>query len=72
VLLPVLYPASWKHPKDSVKLGRETEWTTSEADGDIPSGQKLLLLDREKVVPFLEIRSLEIQHGEPAQAALVD
>ena len=72
VLLPVLYPASWKHPKDSVKLGRETEWTTSEADGDIPSGRKLLLLDGEKVVPFLEIRSLEIQHGEPAQAAPVN
>ena len=69
VLLPVLYPYSWKHPNDSVKLGRETEWTSSETDDDVPSGQKLLLLDGEKVVPFLEIRSLEFHTAEPAQAA---
>lgn len=69
VLLPVLYPFSYKNPKDVVKLGRETEWTPSDTDGEIPAGQKLLLLDGEKVVPFLEIRSLEFHTAEPADAA---
>jgi type VI secretion system protein ImpE len=75
VLLPVLYPFSWKHPKDSVKLGRETEWTAaegSEEDTETPSGQKLLLLDGERIVPFLEIRSLEFHTAEPAEAALAN
>jgi type VI secretion system protein ImpE len=56
VLLPVLYPYSSRHPKDSVKLGRETEW-----DGDVPFGQKLFLVDGEKVVSFLEIKTLEFE-----------
>lgn len=72
VLIPVLYPFSWKHPKDEVKLGRETEWTAAEDDSEIPAGQKLLLLDGEKVVPFLEIRSLEFHHADAAQPALVN
>jgi len=70
VLLPVLYPFSSKHPKDEVKLGRETEWT-AEGDSEVPSGQKLFLLDGERVVPFLEIRSLEFHHADAAQPALV-
>ena len=53
-LFPALYPFSWRHESNPVKLGRETDWI-----GDVPFGQKLLLLDGEKVVPFLEIRTLE-------------
>lgn len=59
VLLPALYPMSWQQPKDSVKLGRETDW----AD-DTPYGQKLLVLDGEKVVPFLEVRTLEFDDSQ--------
>lgn len=55
VLLPVLYPFSWQHPSDAVKLGRETVWEDSGAG----FGQKLLLLDGERVVPYLEIRELQ-------------
>jgi type VI secretion system protein ImpE len=62
VLLPVLCPLSWQHPQDEVKLGRATEW--QEIEGlETPSGQKLLLLDGEEVVPFLEMRDLQFASG---------
>lgn len=61
VFLPALYPFSYKYERDSVKLGRETDW-----DGDTPFGQKLLLLDGERVVPFLEVRTLEFDDPEDA------
>lgn len=57
VLIPVLAPFSWKHPSDEVKLGRLTEWS-GEGDNLVPFGQKLLLVDDEEAVPFLEIREL--------------
>ena len=60
VLLPVLYPLSSQHERDEVKLGRETDWVLPETDPvQIPYGQKMLLLDEERAVPYLEIRSLE-------------
>ena len=56
VLLPVLTPLVSKHPRDSVRLGRETVW--EEADGEtVPAGQKLLLVDGEEI-PILEVRNL--------------
>ena len=72
VLLPVLYPSSWQHANDQVKLGRETDWVDS-ADGDpIAFGQKLLILDGKDAVPFLEVRTLQFddveENGEPAPA----
>jgi protein involved in temperature-dependent protein secretion len=49
-----------------VKLGRETDWILHEVDPiEIPYGQKLLVLDGERAVPFLEIRTLEFD-GPPA------
>jgi type VI secretion system protein ImpE len=60
VLLPILYPFSWQHERDDVKLGRETDWMMI---GDVlyesTFGQKLLVLDGERTVPFLEIRCLQ-------------
>lgn len=60
VLLPVLHPFSWKHERDTVKLGRETDWLppVEEELFERPYGQKLLVLDGNRSVPFLEIRSL--------------
>ncbi len=56
VLLPALTPLVWKHPRNSVRLGRETVW--EEADGEtVPAGQKLLLVDGEEI-PILEVRNL--------------
>jgi type VI secretion system protein ImpE len=63
VLLPMIYPFSFQHASDAVKLGRETDWQASgdgSDEGDLPFGQKLLVLDGgDHVVPYLEIRSLE-------------
>jgi type VI secretion system protein ImpE len=67
VLLPVLYPFSSRHPSDAVKLGRETEWLPLQGDDlyEIPYGQKLLVVDGERAVPFLEIRSLQFDDAAP-------
>lgn len=58
ILLPILYPVSWQHPRETVRLGRETDWMAS-GDQEVPYGQKLLVLDGERIVPYLEIRTLE-------------
>jgi type VI secretion system protein ImpE len=63
VLIPVIYPFSWKHPDESVWLGRSTAWGEDDQGVQYPSGQKLFLVDGEEA-PLLEIRSLEFQHGE--------
>jgi type VI secretion system protein ImpE len=59
VLLPVLSPLSWQHPSDDVKLGRATDWQEIEGSGAVPVGQKLLVVDGEEAIPFLEIRDLQ-------------
>src|SRR5947209_7056438 len=66
VLLPVLYPASWRHPNDAVKLGRETVW---EDKTGTPFGQKLLLLDGEHVTSYLEMRELRFFDAEELEQA---
>jgi type VI secretion system protein ImpE len=58
-LLPTLYPFSWKHPRESVWLGRETVWAHDELGRERPQGQRVLLVDGEEV-PFLEIRELRV------------
>ncbi len=63
VLLPVLYPFSSRHESNNVKLGRETAWT-----GDVPFGQKLFLVDGERVVSFLEIKTLEFEDAGAAES----
>jgi type VI secretion system protein ImpE len=66
VLLPVLYPFSSTHQRDSVKLGRETDWILSEEDPiEIPYGQKLFVLDEERSIAILEIRSLVFDDSVP-------
>jgi len=59
VLLPTLYPLSWRHPDEAVRLGRATVWEEQE-DGTVAGfGQKILLVDGEEL-PILELRSLEV------------
>jgi type VI secretion system protein ImpE len=60
VLLPALYPFSWKHSREAVWLGRETIWSEER-----PLGQKTLLVDDEEV-PLLEVRELEIAMSQAA------
>lgn len=64
VLIPAIYPFSWKHEDENVWLGRVTDWSADEQGREIPAGQKMLLVDGEEF-PFLEIRSLKF--SEPAE-----
>jgi type VI secretion system protein ImpE len=67
VLMPIVYPFSSRHQRDVVKLGRETDWILAEEDQvEIPYGQKLLVLDGNRAVPILEVRSLEFDDAVPA------
>lgn len=63
VLIPAIYPFSWKNDDEQVWLGRMTEWLADDKGREVPSGQKMLLVDGEEV-PFLEVRSLEFSQGE--------
>jgi type VI secretion system protein ImpE len=66
VLMPVLYPFSAGHERDSVKLGRETDWLLAKEDPiEIPYGQKLFVLDEDRSVAILEIRSLQFDDSVP-------
>jgi type VI secretion system protein ImpE len=68
VLIPAIYPYSWKNPNESVWLGRVTDWVADEDGKEYPSGQKVWLLDGEEI-PFLEIRSLEFAVAQIATPA---
>jgi len=60
VLLPVLSPFSCNHADEAVRLGRMTVWEAAPDGGEIPFGQKMLLVDGEEV-PLLDLRKLEIK-----------
>jgi type VI secretion system protein ImpE len=63
VLVPAIYPFSWKHEDENVWLGRVTDWSADAEGREVPAGQKMLVVDGEEI-PFLEIRSL--QFAQPA------
>ncbi len=71
VLIPALYPFSWKHPDEAVWLGRVTDWAADDEGNQYPSGQKIWLCDGEEI-PFLEIRSLEFSVEQAASSAAVN
>jgi type VI secretion system protein ImpE len=58
VIIPNIYPFSWKSDDESLWLGRGTEWVADDAGNTYPVGQKMFIVDGEEV-PLLEIRSLE-------------
>lgn len=66
VLIPAIYPFSWKQPDEEVWLGRLTDYLADEHGRESPVGQKMLLVDGEEF-PFLEVRSLKFFH--PASAS---
>jgi type VI secretion system protein ImpE len=65
VLIPAIYPFSWRQADQQVWLGRVTEWLENEEGGESPVGQKMFLVDGEEF-PFLEVRSLKF--SQPASA----
>ncbi len=58
VLIPAVYPFSWKSEDQAIWLGRATEWAGDDKGQEFPVGQKMFIVDNEEV-PLLEIRSLE-------------
>ena len=67
VIIPAIYPFSWKDPDESVWLGRTTVWNADDQGKEYPSGQKVFLVDGEEF-PLLEVRELEFQ-AEPRPPA---
>jgi type VI secretion system protein ImpE len=65
VLIPVVYPFSWKNADENVWLGRATEWVADDKGQEFPAGQKLFLVDGEEI-PLLELRSLEFNSTQAA------
>ena len=65
VLIPVIYPFSWKDSNELVWLGRESVWGEDAEGNQYPSGQKLFLVDGEEF-PLLEVRSLEFSLKQAA------
>ena len=65
VIIPGIYPFSWKDPDESVWLGRSTVWGADDEGREYPSGQKVFLVDGQEV-PLLEVRSLEFHTEEQA------
>lgn len=59
VYLPVLYPDSYAHPKEEVKLGRVTEWQADEGAPVRGHGMRVFLVD-EAGVNLLDWRTLNI------------
>lgn len=65
VIIPAVYPYSWKSDEQPVWLGRTTEWVADDEGKEFPVGQKVFIVDGEEV-PLLEIRSLEFASNAPA------
>jgi type VI secretion system protein ImpE len=68
VLIPAIYPFSWKDADEAVWLGRVTSWAADEQGKEYPSGEKTWLLDGEEI-PFLEVRSLAFSNIQAASPA---
>lgn len=58
VIIPAIYPFTWKSDDEALWLGRSTEWVRDDGGQEFPVGQKTFIVDGEEV-PLLEIRSLE-------------
>lgn len=65
VMIPAIYPFSWKSDDEAVWLGRTTEWVADDEGHEFPVGQKTFIVDGEEV-PLLEVRSLEFTSNATA------
>ncbi|MBC7924297.1 MAG: virulence protein SciE type [Bryobacteraceae bacterium] len=65
VLIPVVYPFSWKSDQEMLWLGRGTSWVADDQGAEFPVGQKIFLVDGAEM-PLLQVRSITI---DPAAAS---
>jgi type VI secretion system protein ImpE len=66
IMIPAIYPYSWKCADPQIWLGRSTVWFEDEAGKQYPLGQKTFLVDDEEV-PLLDVRTLEITAPAPME-----
>jgi len=59
VFLPALYPSSYNHPDDLVKLGRQTDWNGLEGDVVLGIGGRTFLAG-DDAISLLEWRELQV------------
>ncbi len=59
VFLPALYPSSYNHPDDLVKLGRQTDWNRLEGDVVLGIGGRTFVAG-DDAVSLLELRELQV------------
>ena len=64
--LPVLYPDSFLHKDDRVKLGRMTDWVSLEGPFSKGMGQHVYGVNGEEIA-ILEIRDVTFQVPVPAE-----
>jgi type VI secretion system protein ImpE len=57
VFLPVLYPTSYRHGDDQIRLGRMTDWVTSEGGSVFGVGARIYLVDDDSA-SLLDFREL--------------
>jgi type VI secretion system protein ImpE len=65
VLIPAIYPFSWKLEDETVWLGRRTEWAEDDEGQEFPVGQKMFIADDGEVALF-EIQTIEFADSEGA------
>ena len=63
VLLPAIYPFSWKSEDEQIWVGRKTAWVADDGGNEYPVGQKMLRAD-EQDIPLLEIREIVFNPAE--------
>lgn len=64
--LPVLYPSSFRHANDRVKMGRLTEWVAGEGGLERGAGQHVFLAGEEEM-GLLEIREVAFDIPETGE-----
>lgn len=58
VMIPAIYPFSWKSEDQEVWLGRATQWAADDEGHEFPVGHKIFLVDGEEI-PLADIQSVE-------------
>ncbi|MBM3791008.1 MAG: virulence protein SciE type, partial [Acidobacteria bacterium] len=68
VFLPVLYPGSYRHGSEEVRLGRRTDWIDVGSGLTRGAGQRLFLIDG-KELGMLEITAIEFAERQSSNQA---
>ena len=63
VIIPAIYPFTWKGEDQSLWLGRATDWAADDEGNEFPVGHKTFLVDGEEV-PLADIQSIEFEGSE--------